>query len=66
MDLSQAFAENSQASTSAAARPLENPQFAESSLKQLMEIGGIPRDQAIDLLKQAGGNLDLAIDMLFS
>ncbi|KAJ9065056.1 DNA damage-inducible protein 1 [Entomophthora muscae] len=44
----------------------DNTQFSENSIKQLMEVGGLSREQAIAMLQQTSGNLDLAIELIFN
>jgi len=38
--------------------------FPEESIQQLMAIANVPRTQAIEALRRAGGNLELAASQL--
>ena len=47
-------------------RPLSNSsQYPESSIRTIMDLGGVSREVAISTLDAAGGNVDVAASLLF-
>lgn len=47
-------------------RPLSNSsQYPESSIRTIMDLGGVSREVAISTLEAAGGNVDVAASLLF-
>ena len=46
-------------------RPLSNSRHPESSIRTIMDLGGVSREVAISTLDAAGGNVDVAASLLF-